>query len=107
MRTVFAIRLGTERLLIRYIPTNFTFTNNFFSKKALANTQNIVVNKKDDIVTSVMLRNNKLRRKVTVKNISKDKHDAFKNFVYSLEDLSTIVPSKLVCIILFKSATRF
>jgi hypothetical protein len=54
--------------------------------EALEKSENIIVNKKDNNIHSVSLRNNELRRKITVQNIPREKRDAFKQFVISLND---------------------
>lgn len=53
--------------------------------EALEKSENVIVNKKDNVVQSVTLRNNELRRKITVQNIPREKRDPFKQFVTSLE----------------------
>jgi len=52
--------------------------------KALENTNNITVNKKGDVVFSVQPKNNEFKRKITIKNVPREKRHAFREFVNSL-----------------------
>jgi len=54
--------------------------------RALDKATNITVNKKGDIITSIMPKNNETKRKIVVKNIPKEKVGEFKHFVYGLDE---------------------